>query len=216
MSTVSAQSVKDLRQQTGCGMMDCKQALSEANGDFEKARDILREKGLAKAAKKADRIAAEGGVFSYIHGDGRIGVLLEVNCETDFAAKNSEFQALATDIAMHIAALSPKYIRREEVPTEIVEKERDILKAQVVAEGKPENIAEKIVEGRIGKFFKEVCLLEQPFIKDPDTSVGDLVSAKVGQIGENISIRRFSRFERGEGIEKKDDNFADEVAKMSN
>ena len=210
---ISAQAVKDLREQTGCGMMDCKQALTEANGDFDKASDILREKGLAKAAKKAGRIASEGLVVSYIHGDGRIGVLLEVNSETDFVAKNQEFQDFCKDIAMHIAAIAPKYVRREEVPEEEVEHEKEILTAQVVAEGKPEHIAEKIVSGRIDKFFTEICLLEQPFIKDPDQTVEQLNAALIGKIGENITIRRFARFERGEGLEKRNDNLADEVKK---
>ncbi|MCL2739681.1 MAG: translation elongation factor Ts [Oscillospiraceae bacterium] len=210
---VTAQAVKDLREQTGCGMMDCKSALSEANGDFDKASDLLREKGLAKAAKKAGRIASEGLVVSYIHGDGRIGVLLEVNSETDFVAKNEEFQAFCKDVAMHIAAINPKYVRREEVPAEEVEKEKEILMAQIAGEGKPEHIAEKIVSGRIDKFFSEICLVEQPFIKDPDQKVGDVNAALVGKIGENITIRRFARFERGEGLEKRQDDLAAEVAK---
>jgi len=210
---VTAQAVKDLREQTGCGMMDCKQALTEADGDFAKACDILREKGLAKAAKKAGRIASEGLVVSYIHGDGRIGVLLEVNSETDFVAKNKEFQDFCKDVAMHIAAINPKYVRREEVPDEEVTHEKEVLTAQVVAEGKPEHIAEKIVSGRIDKFFQEICLLEQPFIKDPDQTVGELNAALIGKIGENITIRRFARFERGEGLEKRQDDLADEVRK---
>jgi len=211
---VSAQAVKDLRELTGCGMMDCKQALVEANGDFDKASDLLREKGLAKAAKKAGRIASEGLVVSYIHGDGRIGVLLEVNSETDFVAKNEEFQTFCKDVAMHIAAMSPKYVRREEVPQTDIEHEKEVLTAQVVAEGKPEHVAEKIVEGRMNKFFEEICLLEQPFIKDPDQTISEINAALVGKIGENITIRRFARFERGEGLEKRNDNFADEVAGM--
>ncbi|GHV16812.1 elongation factor Ts [Clostridia bacterium] len=211
---ITAQAVKELREQTGCGMMDCKSALTESNGDFEKAVDLLREKGLAKAAKKAGRIATEGKVELYSHDGGRIGVMVEVNTETDFAAKNLEFNELAKDIAMHIAAMAPKYVRREEVPEAEVEHEKEILTAQIEAEGKPANIVEKIVVGRIDKFFKEICLLEQPFIKDPDTTVGDRVAALVGKIGENITVRRFERFERGEGLEKREDNFADEVASM--
>jgi elongation factor Ts len=211
---VTAQAVKDLRERTGCGMMDCKEALAEAGGDIEKAIDLLREKGLSKAAKKAGRCATEGLVVSYIHGDGRIGVLLEVNSETDFVAKNQEFQDFTKDVAMHIAASSPQYVRREEVPETEVARERDVLTAQAVAEGKPANIAEKMVEGRIEKFYQEICLLEQPFIKDPDSTVGAVLAALVGKIGENLTIRRFARFERGEGLEKREDNFADEVASM--
>jgi len=210
---VTAQAVKDLREVTGCGMMDCKEALVEANGDFDKASDILREKGLAKAAKKAGRIASEGLVVSYIHGDGRIGVLLEVNSETDFVAKNEEFQTFCKDVAMHIAALAPKYVRREEVPEAEIAHEKEVLTAQVVAEGKPEHVAEKIVEGRLGKFYEENCLVDQPFIKDPDQTVGALNAALIGKIGENITIRRFARFERGEGLEKRQDDLASEVAK---
>ena len=213
---ISATIVKELREATGCGMMDCKTALTETNGDMEKAVEYLREKGLSKAAKKAGRIASEGVVTAYIHGGGRIGVLVEINSETDFVAKNEEFQNFAKDVAMHIAALNPQYVRREEVPEEIVESERSILKAQAINEGKPENIAEKMVEGRVEKFYKDVCLLEQPFVKDPDMSVGDLVVSMIAKIGENINIRRFARFEKGEGLEKREDNFAEEVAGMIN
>ena len=211
---ISATTVKELREITGCGMMDCKTALTETNGDMEKAIEFLREKGLAKAAKKAGRIASEGIVTSYIHGGGRIGVLVEINSETDFVAKNAEFQEFAKDIAMHIAAANPTYVRREEVPAEVIEGERSILKAQAINEGKPENIAEKMVEGRVEKFYKEVCLLEQPFVKDPDISVGDLVVSMIAKIGENLNVRRFARFEKGEGLEKRSDNFAEEVAGM--
>ena len=199
---VTAGMVKELREKTGAGMMDCKKALSESNGDMEKAIEILREKGIASAAKKAGRIAAEGLVDSYIHGDGRIGVLVEVNIETDFAAKNEEFKAFVKDIAMQVAAAKPEYVRREEVPADIIEKEKEILKAQALNEGKPEKIVEKMVEGRIEKFYKEVCLLEQPWVKDPDKSIQELLNEKIATIGENINIRRFARFERGEGIEK--------------
>ena len=211
---ITAEMVKQLRERTGAGMMDCKKALTEANGDMEKAIEILREKGLAAAAKKAGRIAAEGIVDSYIHGDGRIGVLVEVNIETDFAAKNEEFRAFVKDIAMQIAASKPEYIRREDVPAEVIEKEREILRAQALNEGKPANIVDRMVEGRLEKFFKEVCLLEQPFIKDPDKTVQQLLNEKIATIGENINIRRFARFERGEGIEKKEENFAEEVMKQ--
>ncbi|NLY42492.1 MAG: translation elongation factor Ts [Clostridiaceae bacterium] len=212
----TAKDVKELRERTGAGMMDCKKALSEANGDMEKAIEILREKGLAAAAKKAGRIAAEGIVDAYIHGNGRIGVLVEVNTETDFVARNEEFRAFVRDIAMQIAAANPQYVRREEVPAEVVEKEKEILRAQALNEGKPEKIVEKIVEGRLEKFYKDVCLLEQPFIKDPDRTVQDLLTEKIAIIGENINIRRFARFEKGEGLQKREDNFVDEIAKMLN
>ncbi|MGE5329276.1 MAG: translation elongation factor Ts [Deltaproteobacteria bacterium] len=211
---VTAEMVKQLRERTGAGMMDCKKVLAEANGDMEKAVELLREKGLAAAAKKATRIAAEGVVESYIHGGGRIGVLVEVNCETDFVAQNEEFKALVKDICMQIAASKPEYIRREEVEPEVIEKEKEILRAQALNEGKPAQIVDKMVEGRIAKFYKEVCLLEQPFIKDPDKTVQEIVTEKVASIGENISIRRFARFEKGEGIQKKEESFVDEVMKQ--
>jgi len=208
---ITASMVKELREKTSAGMMDCKKALSEANGDMEKAADILREKGIASAAKKAGRIAAEGIVESYIHGNGRIGVLLEINCETDFVANTDQFRAFVRDVAMHIAASNPKYLTREEVDQSEIEKEREILKQQALNEGKPEKIVEKMVEGRIEKFYKEICLLEQPFIKDPDKSIEALLKEQIVKIGENINIRRFVRFELGEGIEKKVDNFVEEV-----
>lgn len=211
---ITAEMVKQLRERTGAGMMDCKKALTEKNGDVEKAIEYLREKGLAAAAKKSGRIAAEGLVESYIHGNGRIGVLVEVNIETDFAAKNEEFKTFVKDIAMQIAAAKPEYVSREEVPTEALQKEKDILKAQALNEGKPEKIIEKMVEGRIEKYYKEICLLEQPWVKDPDKTIKQLVTEKISTIGENINIRRFARFERGEGIAKKEENFADEVAKQ--
>ena len=211
---ITAEMVKQLRERTGAGMMDCKKALTESNGDMDKAIEILREKGLAAAAKKASRIAAEGLVDAYIHGDGRIGVLVEVNIETDFAAKNEEFKTFVKDIAMQIAAAKPEYISREEVPEEVINKEKEILRAQALNEGKPEKIVDKMVEGRIEKFYKEVCLLEQPWIKDPDKTIKQLLMEKISTIGENINIRRFARFERGEGIEKKQENFAEEVMKQ--
>jgi elongation factor Ts len=215
---ISATMVKELREKTGAGMMDCKKALQETNGDMEKAMDFLREKGIASAEKKAGRIAAEGLVESYIHGNGRIGVLLEVNIETDFAAKNEEFKTFVKDIAMQIAATKPLYVKKEEVPEEVVNKEKEILKAQAMNENsnKPEHIVEKMVNGRIEKFYKEICLMEQPFIKDTDKSVTQLVKEKISAIGENINIRRFVRFEMGEGLEKKDENFAEEVQKQMN
>lgn len=209
--SISASLVKELRERTGAGMMDCKKALAETGGDIEKAADYLREKGLAAAAKKAGRIAAEGLVESYIHGAGRIGVLVEINCETDFVAKTDDFKALARDIAMQIAASRPEYVRREDVPAGAVQKERDILRAQALNEGKPEKIVDKMVEGRIEKYYKEVCLLEQPFIKNPDVTVQQLITEKIAKIGENISVRRFARFELGEGIQKKQNDLAAEV-----
>jgi len=212
---VTASMVKELRERTGCGMMDCKKALAESNGDMEKAVEYLREKGLAAAAKKAGRIAAEGIVDAYIHGGGRIGVLVEVNIETDFAAKNTEFRALVKDIAMQIAASNPQYVRREEVPKEVIEKEMEILKVQAMNEGKPAHIAEKMVAGRIEKFYKEVCLMEQPFVKDTDKTVQDVVNEKIATIGEKISVRRFVRYEMGEGLAKREDNFAEEVMKQA-
>jgi elongation factor Ts len=208
---ISAATVKELREKTGAGMMDCKKALTECNGDMDKAVDYLREKGIASAAKKAGRIAAEGAVSAYIHGGGRIGVLVEVNCETDFVAKTDEFQAFVRDIAMQIAAMNPKYVRRDEVSQEDIEKEKAILKQQALAEGKPENIVDKMVEGRISKYYKEVCLEEQVYVKDGDKTIGQLVKEQIARIGENISIRRFVRYELGEGLEKRQDNFVEEV-----
>lgn len=214
--SISASMVKDLRERIGAGMMDCKRALQETNGDIEKAIEYLREKGIAKAANKSGRIASEGIVESYIHGGGRIGVLVEVNIETDFAAKNEGFRSFVKDIAMQIAAMNPQYVRREDVPSELIEKEKEILKAQSVNEGKPAHIAEKIVAGRIDKYYNEICLLEQPFIKEGDKTVDQVLKELISTIGENISIRRFARFEMGEGIEKKEENFADEVMKQIN
>jgi len=208
---VTAASVKELRDKTGAGMMDCKKALVETGGDMDKAVDLLREKGLAAAAKRADRIAAEGVVESYIHMGGKIGVLVEINCETDFVARTDEFKELARDVAMQIAASSPKFISREEVPQAEIEKEKEILRAQALNEGKPEKIVDRMVEGRIGKYYKEVCLMEQPFIKDTDMTVTDLINEKTVKIGEKISIRRFARFALGEGLDKREDNFAEEV-----
>ena len=211
---ITAEMVKQLRERTGSGMMDCKKALTETDGNMEKAIEYLREKGLAAAAKKAGRIAAEGLVESYIHGNGRIGVLVEVNIETDFAAANDNFKQLVKDIAMQIAAARPEYVRKEEVPADILETEMNILKAQARNEKKPEKIIEKMVEGRIEKFYKEICLLEQPWIKDPDKTIKQLVTENIAAIGENISVRRFVRYERGEGLAKKEENFAEEVAKQ--
>ncbi|MFP4973883.1 translation elongation factor Ts [Paenibacillus sp. CN-4] len=208
---VDAKSVKELRERTGAGMLDCKKALEEAGGDLTKAAELLREKGLSAAANKAGRVATEGVVESYIHAGGRIGVLVEINCETDFVGKTDQFKEFARDIAMQIAAASPRYVRREEVPQEEVEKEKEILKAQALNEGKPEKIVEKMVEGRISKFYEEHCLMEQAFIKDPDKTISNLLNEKISTIGENITIRRFVRYELGEGLEKKVDNFVEEV-----
>jgi len=208
---VSASAVKELREKTGAGMLDCKKALDEANGDIQKASEILREKGLAAAANKAGRVATEGVVESYIHAGGRIGVLVEINCETDFVAKTDSFREFARDIAMQIAAANPKFVRREEVGAEELEKEREILTAQALNEGKPANIVAKMVEGRLGKYYEEFCLMEQSFIKDPDKTIATLLKEKISTIGENISIRRFVRYELGEGLEKKVDNFVEEV-----
>ena len=190
--------VKELRQRTGAGIMDCKKALETTGGNLEKAIDQLREKGLARAAKKSGRTAKEGLVGSYIHAGGKIGVLVEVNCETDFVARTPEFQNLVKDTAMQIAAANPLYLERDAVPPEVVEKEKQILRTQAIESGKPEKVIDRIVEGRIEKFFSEVCLLDQPFIKDPDMTVNELINSAISKIGENISIRRFARYQLGE------------------
>ncbi len=199
---VSASTVKELREKTGAGVMDCKKALAENAGNLEKAVDYLRRKGLAAAAKKMSRVAAEGLVGAYIHAGGKIGVMVELNCETDFVARTPEFQALLKDIAMQVAAASPRYVKREEVSPEELDREREIYRRQAIESGKPEKIAEKIVEGKMGRFYSEVCLLEQAFIKDPDRKVGDLLQDAVGRMGENIQVRRFMRYQVGEGVEK--------------
>lgn len=212
---IKASDVKELREKTGAGMMDCKKALVETDGNIEEAIKVLREKGLAAAAKKASRIAAEGIVDSYIHMGGKIGVLVEVNCETDFVAKTPAFKTLVKDIAMQIAASKPLYLSTEDVPTDEIEKEKEILRAQALNEGKPEKIVDKMVEGRIKKYYKDVCLLEQPFVKDSDKTVQDLVTEKIAEIGEKISIRRFVRYEMGEGLQKREDDFVEEVMKQA-
>ncbi|GAB6063241.1 translation elongation factor Ts [Deferrisoma palaeochoriense] len=209
---ITAQAVKELRERTGAGMMDCKKALQETGGDMEKAIEFLRKKGLADAAKKAGRIAAEGLVHAYIHGGGRIGVLVEVNCETDFVARTDAFQEFVHDVAMHIAATNPRWLDQESVPEGEVENERRILTEQAAESGKPPQVIEKMVEGRLQKFLKENCLLDQPFVKNPDVTVGELLKQKIAELGENIRIRRFVRFQLGEGLEKRQDNFAEEVA----
>jgi elongation factor Ts len=204
-----------LRAMTGAGMMDCKKALTETNGNMDEAVKYLREKGIAAMAKKAQRIAAEGAVGTYNHLGGKIGVLVEVNCETDFVAKSDAFQNLVKDLAMHIAAAKPEYISVEEVPASVIENEKEILRQQALQEGKPAAVVEKMVEGRIQKFYKEVVLLEQEFVKNTDLTIAQLISEATLTIGEKITIRRFARFEMGEGLEKRSDNLADEVAKMT-
>lgn len=214
MAEISAAQVKELRDLTGSGIMDCKKALKECDGDVEKAIAWLREKGIASAEKKSGRIAAEGIVDSYIHAGGRIGVLVEVNIETDFAAKNEQFKAFVRDIAMQIAAAKPRWVSREEVPAEEIAKETDIIRNKALNEGKPEKILDRIVEGSLAKFFKENCLLEQEYIKDDSKTIETLQKEMTASIGEKVSIRRFVRFEMGEGIAKKEENFAEEVMKQ--
>jgi elongation factor Ts len=212
---ITAQMIKELRERTGAPMLQVKAALEETGGSIDEAIQLLRKKGLAAAAKKAGRIAAEGAVGSYIHAGGKIGVLVEVNCETDFVARTDEFQDLVKDVAMHIAAAEPRFVRREEVTAEVLAGEREIYSEQVKAEGKPDHLVERIVEGKMKKFYSESVLLEQPFIKSPDQTVEQLIIAKVAKIGENIQVRRFVRFKLGEGIEKKSDDFAAEVAQLA-
>jgi elongation factor Ts len=202
MAEVRAEHVRELREKTGAGMMDCKRALTESEGDFEKAVRYLREKGLAAAAKKSGRATSEGLIGSYLHGGGRIGVLVEVNCETDFVAKTPDFQNLVKDLAMQVAAASPavpRWVQREEVPGDVVESEREIYGAQAKSSGKPEKVIEKIVEGKVDKFLADVCLLEQPFIRDPQKTVAEVVKEAIAKLGENIQVRRFVRFQLGEG-----------------
>ena len=219
MAEITAAAIKALREKTGAGMMDCKKAITEAAGNEERAIEILRERGLASAKKKEGRVAAEGVVGSYIHMGGKVGVLVEVNCETDFAARSDEFQQLVKDTAMHIAAAEPRYISRDEVAAEVLDKEREIARAQAKNDpknaNKPDQVIDKIVEGRLNKFFEEVVLLDQPFIKDPAKTVAELVTDKVAKIGETITIRRFARYKMGEGLSKREDDFGDEVAKLA-
>ncbi|HJS99866.1 MAG TPA: translation elongation factor Ts [Terriglobales bacterium] len=200
-ANISASQVKDLREKTGAPMMDCKQALTEAKGDLEQAVIILRKKGMASMQKKAARVTSEGSVASYIHAGGKIGVLVEVNCESDFVARTDDFKELVHDIAMHIAASDPKFIRREDVTPEAYEREKEIYRAQAKATGKPDNVVERIVEGKMGKFYEEVCLYEQPFIKDQTVNISQLIASKIGKLGENISVRRFARFKVGDAGE---------------
>ena len=214
MAEITAALVKELREKTGAGMMDCKKALTETAGDVQKAIDWLREKGLASAGKKAGRSATDGMVGSYIHMGGKIGVLVEVNCETDFTARNERFQQLVKDIAMHIAAMNPSYLRREEVPASVIEQEKSIARAQLIEQGKPEAMLEKILPGKIEKFYKESCLLEHAFFKDPEgkRTVQDEVNSVIAVIGENMQVRRFVRFALGEGLKKEQKDFAAEVS----
>ena len=215
MTQVSTDMIKELRERTGAGMADCKKALVECEASMDKAIDYLRKKGLAKAAKKAGRIATEGLVTSYIHGNGRIGVLLETNCETDFVARNPEFVAFTRDVSMQIAAMNPQYVSSEEVPADVVERERGIRKETAAQGGKPANVVDKIVEGQISKWMKEICLLEQPWVKDDSKTIRDLTQDLVSKLGENIRVRRFVRYELGEGLEKKSEDFAAEVARQA-
>jgi elongation factor Ts len=210
--SITAAQVNELRKATGAGLMDCKRALTETGGDQEQAIDYLRKKGLSAASKKADRVATEGLVGSYIHAGGKIGVLVEVNCETDFVAKNETFQAFVKDVAMHIAAASPVVVRREEVSSELLEREKEIYRAKAKESGKPDNIVEKIVEGQVNKFYADICLLEQAFVKDPDKTVQTYLNETIATIGENMNIRRFAKFTLGEGLAKKESDFAAEVA----
>jgi elongation factor Ts len=219
MAEVTAGAVKALREKTGAGMMECKKALIEADGNEERANEILRERGLASAKKKEGRVAAEGVVGSYIHMGGKVGVLVEVNCETDFVARGEEFQQLVKDIAMHIAAAEPRYVAREEVTADVLDKEREIARAQAQNDpknaNKPEQVMDKIVDGRLNKFYEEFVLLDQPFIKEPAQTVGEMVTEKVAKTGEKITIRRFARYKMGEGLSKREDDFQDEVAKLA-
>src|SRR5229473_1392796 len=218
MAEINAAAIKALREKTGAGMMECKKAITEAEGNEDRAIEILRERGLASAKKKEGRVAAEGVVGSYIHMGGKVGVLVEVNCETDFVARGEEFQQLVKDIAMHIAAAEPRYVSKEEVTSEAIDKEREIASAQARNDpknaNKPDQVIEKIVEGRINKFYEEVVLLDQPFVKDPTKTVGELVTDKVAKTGEKITIRRFTRYKMGEGLQRRGEDFSGEVASL--
>ena len=219
MAEITAGAVAKLREMTNAGLMDCKKALIEADGNEERANEILRERGLASAKKKEGRVASEGVVGSYIHMGGKVGVLVEVNCETDFVARGEEFQQLVKDIAMHIAAAEPRYVSRDEVTSDVLDKEREIARAQAKNDpknaSKPDQVIDKIVEGRLNKFYEEFVLLDQPFIKEPAQTVGEMVTERVAKTGEKITIRRFSRYKMGEGISKREDDFQDEVAKLA-
>lgn len=199
---LNAAIVKELREKTGAGFMDCKKALAETGGNLDKAVDYLRQKGLAAAAKKADRVAADGAVGAYVHPGGKIGVLVEINCQTDFVARTTEFQTLLKEVAMQIAAASPRYVKREEVPGDEIEKEREIYRRQALESGKPEKVIEKIIEGKMERFYSEVCLVDQAFIKDPDRKVSDIINDAITRMGEKIEVRRFARYHLGEGVQK--------------
>jgi elongation factor Ts len=218
MAEITAAAVKALREKSGAGMIDVKNALVEANGDEAAAMEILRKKGVATAGKKAGRVTAEGAVGSYIHMGGKVGVIVEINCESDFVARGEEFQQLVKDVAMHVAAADPRYTNREEVPADVLDKEREITREQLKNDpknaNKPEDVLAKIVDGRLNKFYEENVLVDQPFVKDPSKTIGELVTEKIASIKENITIRRFTRYKMGEGIEKKVDDFAAEVASM--
>ncbi len=215
MSQVTTDMIKELRERTGAGMADCKKALVESQASMDKAIEYLRVKGLAKAAKKAGRIATEGLITQYIHGNGRIGVLLETNCETDFVARNPEFVSFTKEVAMQIAAMNPQFVSSDEVPANLVEKERSIRREQAAQSGKPAQVVEKMIEGQISKWMKEICLLDQTWVRDDKRTIRDLQQELVAKLGENVRVRRFSRFELGEGLEKKQDNFAEEVARQA-
>ena len=215
MAEITATMIKDLRERTGAGMADCKKALVETGGDADKAIDYLRAKGLSKAAKKSGREATEGVVTSYIHAGGKIGVLVEINCETDFVARNEDFVAFTKDVAMQIAATAPQFVRKDEVAQEVVDREREVLVAKAKESGKPDPVVQKMVDGQIAKWMKEICLLDQGYVKDPDKTIEQIQQELIAKIGENIKIRRFVRFELGEGLEKKKDDFAAEVAKQA-
>ena len=215
MANITAKEVAELREMTGCGMMDCKRALVEADGNRDEAVKILREKGLAKAAKKAGRIAAEGVCDTYVHGNGKIACMIEVNCETDFVAKSDAFKALVHDLLLHIAACNPLFVSDAEVDQELIAKEREIYRAQALNEGKPEAVVDKMVEGRVKKYLKEVCLLDQPFVKDPSKDIRTLINEAIAKIGEKITVRRFVRWVMGEGLQKRSENFAEEIAKAT-
>jgi elongation factor Ts len=219
MAEITAVAIKALREKTGAGMMECKKAITEADGNEDRAIEILRERGLASAKKKEGRVATEGVVGSYIHMGGKVGVLVEVNCETDFVARGEEFQQLVKDIAMHIAAAEPRHVSREEVTAETLDKEREIARAQAKNDpknaNKPDQVIDKIIDGRLNKFYEEFVLVDQPFIKDPAKTVGELVTEKIAKTGEKITIRRFARYKMGEGLAKREDDFGDEVAKLA-
>jgi len=219
MAEITGAAVKSLREKTGAGMMECKRALQEADGNEEQAVEILRKRGMATAGKKAGRVAAEGAVGSYIHMGGKVGVLVEVNCETDFVARTDEFQALVKDIAMHIAAAEPRYVTREEVPADVLDKEREITRAQIANDpknaNKPEQVIEKIIEGRLNKFYEEAVLIDQPFVKAPEKTINELLTEKIAKTGERITVRRFARYKMGEGIAKREDDFGGEVAALA-